>query len=484
MTVAEQYDNDQDSMVWDGMDRPPAQAVSPDRAPGLAQDFDRMLPHDLAAEKSALGGMLLSKQAITDVAETIKVDDYYRPAHGLIHKVIVEMLAAGVEAVDPVTVAGELGRRGDLAKAGGPDYLHGLVNAVPTAANAEYYAEIVREQAVFRRLVEAGTRIAGMGYAARGDVDEVAAQAAAQVSAVVETRDRENDGFFSIADNLGQSLDMIQAAGSRKTITGIPSGFADLDALTHGWQPGQVIVVGARPGMGKSTLGLDFARACAIHHGTPAAFVSLEMNQVTELNLRLLSAEARVALHHLRSGHMSDEDWTRVARRVPDITAAPLYINDSVKSMSDIQAKLRRLKNRHPDLGLVIIDYLQLIETASKRDRGDSRQEEVSGISRKIKLLAGELNVAIVLLSQLNRGPEQRTDRKPLVSDLRESGAIEQDADIVILLHREDDRDRESARAGEADLIVGKHRGGPKAQISVAFQGHYSRFVDMTRDVT
>ncbi|MDH6134589.1 replicative DNA helicase [Kitasatospora sp. MAA4] len=773
---------------------------------GGMEGFERVPPQDLAAEQSVLGGMLLSKDAIADVVEVLKPLDYYRPAHELIHSAILDLYARG-EPADPITVASELTKRGELARVGGPGYLHTLVNSVPTAANAEYYAEIVHERAVLRRLVEAGTRIAGMGYAAEGDVDEIVNAAQAEIYAVTEQRTSED--YAPLADIMEGALDEIEAIGSRNgQMSGVPTGFADLDALTNGLHPGQMIVIAARPAMGKalaldtplptptgwttmgevqpgdylldatgkptrvvaatevmtgrpcyemsfddgttviadadhqwltdtrasrksaqaaaagynrtqrtfasvkttkeiagtlhcdtadqrtnhsvqnaapldlphrdlpvppytlgawlgdghskaarltsadpeivqrvadegfeihpvgasislgnkhipqeylrssvaqrrellaglldtdgtvtntgsvqfavtsralaegfrelvlslgyrcgmtakrvagrseesstayivtftptdevfglerkqsvhsarrrtstprlkqrfvtdareidsvpvrcvqvdnpdhmylatrsmvpthnSTLALDFSRACSITNGLPSVIFSLEMGR-NEIAMRLLSAEARVALHHMRSGNMTDDDWTRVARRMPDVTAAPLFIDDSPNlSMMEIRAKCRRLKQRQ-DLKLVVIDYLQLMQSGGSR-RAESRQQEVSDMSRNLKLLAKELEVPVIALSQLNRGPEQRTDKKPMVSDLRESGSIEQDADMVILLHREDAYEKESPRAGEADLIVAKHRNGPTATITVAFQGHYSRFVDMTRD--
>jgi len=442
--------------------------------------FERVPPQDLAAEQSVLGGMLLSKDAIADVVEILKPADYYRPAHELIHGAILDLYARG-EPADPITTAGELTKRGELTRVGGASYLHTLVNSVPTAANAEYYAEIVHERAVLRRLVEAGTRIAGMGYAAEGDVDEIVNAAQAEIYAVTEQRT--NEDYAPLADIMEGALDEIEAIGSRAgQMSGVPTGFADFDQLTNGLHPGQMIVIAARPAMGKSTLALDFARACSIHNNLPSVIFSLEMGR-NEIAMRLLSAEARVALHHMRSGNMTDDDWTRVARRMPDVTNAPLYIDDSPNlSMMEIRAKCRRLKQRN-DLRLVVIDYLQLMQAGGSR-RAESRQQEVSDMSRNLKLLAKELELPVIALSQLNRGPEQRTDKKPMVSDLRESGSIEQDADMVILLHREDAYEKESPRAGEADLIVAKHRNGPTATITVAFQGHYSRFVDMTRDVT
>ncbi|MDF4251686.1 replicative DNA helicase [Streptomyces sp. WMMB303] len=835
-------------------------------AEGPAGGFERVPPQDLEAEKSVLGGMLLSKDAIADVVEVLKGVDFYRPAHETVYQAILDLYAKG-EPADPITVTAELTRRGEIARVGGPGYVQALVQAVPTAANAEYYAEIVHERAILRRLVEAGTRITQMGYAADGDVDDIVNGAQAEIYAVTEQRTSED--YLPLGDIMEGALDEIEAIGSRSgQMTGVPTGFTDLDSLTNGLHPGQMIVIAARPAMGKalaldtplptpsgwttmgevkvgerlldahgratrvtaatevmtdrpcyevrfddgtvlvadaehqwltdtrasrraareaarsgdgrppqdlpavrttrqlaetlhstsdrrldhsvrntapldlperqlplapyslgawlggspdgdvafdvdsatdddgaadtlrvttdepevllqlgadgyatsrightsshafhppgapvpsgsartvlrtmgmteskriprsylrasepqrrallaglldthgtvgeagavsfavtrrqfaedfrelllglgyrcawttrrlrdgggdeehegqglcedhgprvdsptgpvlheitfttpdevfrlerkrllhkerrpahapradarfitevrpvpsvpvrcvqvdnadslylagramvpthnSTLALDFARACSIKHTMPSVIFSLEMGR-NEIAMRLLSAEARVALHHMRSGSMTDEDWTRLARQMPQVTDAPLYIDDSPNlSMMEIRAKCRRLKQRN-DLQLIVIDYLQLMQTGGSR-RPESRQQEVSEMSRNLKLLAKELEVPVIALSQLNRGPEQRTDKKPMVSDLRESGSIEQDADMVILLHREDAYEKESPRAGEADLIVAKHRNGPTATITVAFQGHYSRFVDMAQ---
>ncbi|ANZ17499.1 replicative DNA helicase [Streptomyces noursei] len=442
-----------------------------------AGGFERVPPQDLDAEQSVLGGMLLSKDAIADVVEVLKGEDFYRPAHELVFQAILDLYAKG-EPADPITIAAELTKRGEIARVGGASYLHTLVQSVPTAANAEYYAEIVHERAVLRRLVEAGTRITQMGYAADGDVDEIVNKAQAEIYAVTEQRTSED--YLPLGDIMEGALDEIEAIGSRQgQMTGVPTGFTDLDALTNGLHPGQMIVIAARPAMGKSTLALDFARACSIKNNLPSVIFSLEMGR-NEIAMRLLSAEARVALHHMRSGSMTDDDWTRLARRMPDVSAAPLYIDDSPNlSMMEIRAKCRRLKQRN-ELKLVVIDYLQLMQSGGSK-RAESRQQEVSDMSRNLKLLAKELELPVIALSQLNRGPEQRTDKKPMVSDLRESGSIEQDADMVILLHREDAYEKESPRAGEADLIVAKHRNGPTATITVAFQGHYSRFVDMAQ---
>ncbi|WP_326800291.1 replicative DNA helicase [Streptomyces sp. NBC_01808] len=857
--------------------RPDQPAPEDPWGPGAPAAFERVPPQDLDAEQSVLGGMLLSKDAIADVVEVLKGHDFYRPAHETVYTAILDLYARG-EPADPITVSAELTKRGELARVGGASYLHTLVQSVPTAANAEYYAEIVHQRAILRRLVEAGTRITQMGYAADGEVDDIVNSAQAEIYAVTEQRTAED--YLPLGEIMEGALDEIEAIGSRSgQMSGVPTGFTDLDSLTNGLHPGQMIVVAARPAMGKalaldtplptptgwttmgevrvgdylldakgrptrvvaatdvmrgrpcyevefsdgakivadadhqwltwdrstrkaydhaapgaaaypddwpswsrrpssarpyaagerdqmrawrsagltsaqigarlgrtatavqqqwnrpepesrvlrprttaeiagtlrvhgmhnhaipaaqplacpeaelpvdpyvlgyllgdgdttgngrvacdpqdrewlmrefraagheaipygsaghfgvrgltetwrslnlsagkhippaylrasfeqrlalvqglvdsdgyvdghgayrftntnrvlidgfrelvvtlgcvpqihgrtgrtragrscadswdvivptslplarmprkarsarrqwkreqvtryikavtpldsvpvrcvqvenpdhlylasrsmvpthnSTLALDFARACSIKNNLPSVIFSLEMGR-NEIAMRLLSAEARVALHHMRSGSMTDDDWTRLARRMPEVTGAPLYIDDSPNlSMMEIRAKCRRLKQRN-DLQMIVIDYLQLMQTGGSR-RPESRQQEVSEMSRNLKLLAKELEVPVIALSQLNRGPEQRTDKKPMVSDLRESGSIEQDADMVILLHREDAYEKESPRAGEADLIVAKHRNGPTATITVAFQGHYSRFVDMAQ---
>jgi replicative DNA helicase len=436
-------------------------------------DFERTPPNDIAAEQCVLGGMLLSKDAISDVLEVIHPRDHYRPAHQILHEVILDLYGRG-EPADAVTVAAELTRRGELARVGGADYLHTVIASVPTAANAGYYARIVRERSVMRRLVEVGTKIVQLGYTGDGEADQLVDQAQAEVYAITDRRI--NEDYLPLSEIMPGALDEIEAIGSRGGgMTGVPTGFADLDSLTNGLHPGQMIVIAARPALGKSTLALDLARSATVKHGMATVIFSLEMSR-NEITMRLLSAEARIALHTMRTGQLNDDDWTRLARRMSEVADAPLYIDDSPNmSMMEIRAKCRRLKQRQ-DLRMVIIDYLQLM---SSPKRVESRQQEVSEMSRALKLLAKELEVPVIAVSQLNRGPEQRTDKRPMISDLRESGSIEQDADMVILLHREDAYERESPRAGEADLIVAKHRNGPTATVTVAFQGHYSRFVDM-----
>jgi len=424
--------------------------------------------------------MLLSKDAIADVIEVLRPGDFYRPAHQTVYDTVLDLYGRG-EPADPVTVAAELTRDGTLAKVGGAPYLHTLIASVPTAANAAYYAEIVRERAILRRLVEAGTKVVQLGYGAAsgmgGDVDEVVDRAQQAVYDVTERRT--SDDYFRLEDVLQQAFDEIEAMGSRGSeLYGVSTGFRELDELTNGLHAGQLVVVAGRPAMGKSTLGMDFLRAASIKHQMTSVLFSLEMGR-SEITMRLLSAEAQIWLSNLRTGKMTDADWNRLARRMGEIAQAPLFIDDSPNmSMMEIRAKARRLKQRH-DLKLVVVDYLQLM-TSPKRV--ENRQQEVAEMSRSLKLLAKELEVPVVAISQLNRGAEQRQDKRPQMSDLRESGAIEQDADMVILLHREDAYEKESPRAGEADLIVAKHRNGPTKDVVVLSQLHYSRFVDMQQN--
>jgi replicative DNA helicase len=546
-----------------------AQGGHEERNPEMA--FDRTPPQDIAAEQCVLGAMLLSKDAIADVSETIRGTDFYRPAHELVYDAITDLYSRG-EPADAITVAAELTKRGEMARIGGAPYLHTLVASVPMAANAGYYAHIVREKAILRRLVEAGTKIVQIGYAGEGQVDDVVDQAQAEIYQVTEKRSSED--YAPLKDIMEATLDEIEAIDSRgDAMVGVPTGFTDLDELTNGLHPGQMIIVAARPAMGKalaldtplptptgwttmgevavgdlligadgrptrvvaatdvmvdrpcyeltfsdgstiiadaehqwivsgslgkpviqttsvlydamaadsalapvipgsavdgdsddrriewidpvasvpvrcvevdnadhlylagktgvpthnSTLGLDFARSASIKHGLTSCIFSLEMSR-TEITMRLLSAEAKVPMHHMRNGKMSDEDWAKLARKMGEISEAPLFIDDSPNlTMMEIRAKARRLKQRH-NLKLIVLDYLQLMTSGKKVE---SRQVEVSEFSRSIKLLAKELEVPIVAIAQLNRGSEQRADKRPMVSDLRESGCLTADTRLM-----------------------------------------------------
>lgn len=436
----------------------------------------RTMPHDDVAEQSVLGGMLLSKDAIADVVESLRASDFYKPAHETIYEAILSLYGHGSPA-DAITVADELKKRGELTRVGGAAYLHTLIASVPTAANAQYYAEIVKEHAIMRRLIEAGTKIAQLGYANETEVDALVDQAQAEIYAVTDGNAKED--YVSFSEALEATMREIDANSNRPDgVYGVPTDFIELDELTGGLHGGQMIVIAARPGVGKSTLALDIARSAAIHHHMATVFFSLEMSR-TELAMRILSAEGKISMGRLKKGDLDTEGWTNLATLQGRIDSAPLFIDDSPNmTLMEIRAKCRRLKQRN-DLKLVVLDYLQLMSSGKKVE---SRQQEVSEFSRSLKLLAKELDVPVIALSQLNRGSEQRTDKRPMVSDLRESGSIEQDADMVILLHREDMYNPDSDRVGEADMIIAKHRGGPTRTIPLAFSGKYSRFNNMANE--
>ncbi|WP_448073968.1 replicative DNA helicase [Georgenia yuyongxinii] len=536
---------------------------------GSREAFDRTPPQDIAAEQSVLGGMLLSKDAIADVVEELRGNDFYRPAHEMVYEAILDLYGRG-EPADAVTVAAELAKRGEIARVGGAPYLHTLISSVPTAANAGYYARIVREQAVLRRLVEAGTRIVQLGYSTDGgDVDDLVNSAQAEVYAVTERRTSED--YVPLRDTINLTMEEIEHAANRgEGMTGVPTGFTDLDTLTNGLHGGQMIIIAARPAIGKalaldttlptptgwttmgevqvgdeliaadgtatkvvaatevmvdrpcyeltfddgttivadaqhewmttapgdgagalrttediarsmshgvhglahtvataertwriisvkavssvpvrcvqidhpshlylasrakipthnSTLALDICRSASIKHGLTSVIFSLEMGR-TELTMRLLSAEAQVPLQNMRKGTMREEDWTRMATAMSRVSEAPLFIDDSPNmSLMEIRAKCRRLKQKH-DLKLVVVDYLQLMSSGK---RVESRQQEVSEFSRALKLLAKEIEVPVIAVAQLNRGPEQRGDKKPMMSDLRESGCLTADTRVM-----------------------------------------------------
>jgi replicative DNA helicase len=436
---------------------------------------DRVLPNDQQAEQSVLGGMLLSQDAVADVFEYIGAHDFYAPKHELIFSAIYSLYGRG-EPTDVITVTAELTRTGNLVRAGGADYLHSLTSVVPTAANAGFYAKIVQEKAVLRRLVEAGTSIASMGYTNEGEVEDLVNQAQAEIYAVGSSAFSED--YVPLNVSLEAAVEEIELAQKRGgEMAGIATGFYELDKLTHGLHGGQLIILAARPGVGKSTLALDFARHAAIKQKNPVLFFSLEMSRA-EIALRLLSAEADVRLQNMRGGNVGQDEWKKLANVRGNLNDSPLFIDDSANlTLVEIRAKCRRLASSL-GLKLIVIDYIQLLTSGKKVE---SRQQEVSEFSRSLKLLAKELNVPVIAISQLNRNSEQKTDKKPEISHLRESGSLEQDADVVILLHREDMGVKDSPRAGEADIILAKQRSGPTDTVAVLFQGAYSRFMNMSK---
>jgi len=433
----------------------------------------RALPSDMLAEQSTIGGMLLSAEAVAEVFEVVKGIDFYAPKHEIIFDAVVALYGKG-EPTDIITVTAELTKQGNLVRAGGADYLHTLTSIVPTAASSAYYATIVRDKAILRRLVEVGTRIAQMGYANEGEIEDVVNQAQADVYAVASAGMGEE--FSTLGDSLQAAIDEIEAASNRGgEMVGVPTGFTELDELTHGLHPGQLIIVAARPAVGKSTLCVDFVRNAAIRYNKPAILFSLEMNRA-EIAMRMLSAETSIPMQAMRKGSVENSEWAKIVGVRAQLNNAPLYIDDSPNlTLVEIRAKCRRLVKQY-GLQLIVIDYLQLLTSGKKVE---SRQQEVSEFSRALKLLAKELKVPVIAISQLNRKSEDTKDKKPEISQLRESGSLEQDADVVILLHREGIGEKDHPRAGEADLILAKQRNGPTGTVIVGFQGKYSRFANL-----
>jgi replicative DNA helicase len=437
--------------------------------------IDHTPPQDLAAEQCVLGGMLLSKDTIGDVIDVIGSKDLYRPIHATIFDAIVALYSRG-EPVDAITVADHLTVTRDLARVGGAPYLHTLLEAVPTAANAAYYARIVKEKAEQRRLIEIGTKVVQIGHQGRRDADDDPVDRAGQL--FFDAVGERDTGAVSTVDLIKETFDEIQAAG-RGDNPGLPTGLYDLDdLLSGGLRGGQLILIAGRPGSGKSVASMDVARHNALRHGKGVEVFNLEMSR-SEVMMRVLSAECGVPFTQIRRGQLTDGEWDRLLERGGEISESGLHIDDfASQTLTGIRARARRRAQRG-DLDLIVVDYLQLMTVGR---RVESRQQEVAEISRGLKLLAKELNVPVIACSQLNRGPEQRTDKRPGLSDLRESGSQEQDADIVILLHRPDYHDKESERAGEVDFIVAKHRGGPTDTVTASAQLHMMRFQSFALD--
>ena len=446
--------------------------VSEGAQPGSS--YERVPPQNVDAEMSVLGGMMLSKDAIADVIEILRSADFYRPAHASVYEVVIELFGRG-EPADAVTVGAELKKKGELERIGGLPYLHTLVATVPTAANAAYYARIVREQAQLRSLVEAGTRIVQLGYTTDGaDVEGLINLAQSEVFAISEQR--QTTDYTTLEEIVPDLYEELERNANRDGgLDGVPTGFSELDSKLNGLRAGQMIIIAARPGGGKSTLAMDICRSAAVHNNMASAYFSLEMNR-TELSMRLLAAESKVFLDRMIKGELETRDWQAIARTLDKISQAPLIVDDSPNmTMGEIRAKSRRMKQQH-GIQLIVIDYLQLLTSGGKAV--ESRQQEVSDFSRSIKLLAKELEIPIVAVAQLNRDSERRNDRRPQVADLRESGSLEQDADVVLLIHRDDMFNKDSDRRGLAEIIIGKQRSGPTGTLELEFQGQYARFAE------
>src|SRR3989441_7637307 len=434
---------------------------------------ERVPPHNLEAEESVLGSMMLSAEAIAAVVDVVKGEDFYRSSHQRIYEAMLAIYARG-EPVDAITAVEELKRRHALDGVGGPLYVYNLVESVPTPASAAYYAHIVADHALLRRLIKAASDIMSKAYAVPGDPRRAADEAEALVYAV--SRHREQDQAVPLGTLVDESMSALEHIQQRDSaFAGIPSGFVDLDNQLSGLQRGNLLVIAARPGIGKSSFVTNIARNVALD-GSPVAMFSLEMSRF-EIGMRLLCGQARVGWDRVRTGRMATNEWTRIVEAAEVLHEAPLYIVDSGNvTIVDIRAKARRLRSSRQGLGLIIVDYLQLM---SGHIRVDNRQQEVAEISRSLKLLAKELEIPVIAVSQLNRNPETRADKRPQLSDLRESGAIEQDSDIVMFIHRDDSDD--PTVKGKADIIVAKHRNGPTQTVPLTFLPHLTLFRNFAR---
>jgi replicative DNA helicase len=434
---------------------------------------DRIPPQNIEAEQAVLGAIFLQPSSLTLASELLIPEDFYRASHQKIYNAMLELSDKG-EPVDLVTVTSELADVNLLEEVGGVSYLSDLANSVPTAANIEYYGKIVEEKSILRRLIRTATGIAQDGYSREDEVEVLLNEAEKTIMAVAQ---RKNAGAFqNIKDVLVQTYDNIELLHDRKgDVTGIPTGFLELDKMTAGFQRNDLIIVAARPSVGKTAFALNIAQNVATKTDENVAIFSLEMG-ADQLVMRMLCAEGNIDAQRLRTGSLTPEDWGKLTMAMGSLSNAGIYIDDTPGiRVSEIRAKCRRLK-QESGLGMVLIDYLQLIQGSG---RSDNRQQEVSEISRTLKELARELKVPVIALSQLSRGVEQRQDKRPMMSDIRESGSIEQDADIVAFLYRDDYYDKESENQNIIEIIIAKQRNGPVGTVSLAFVKEYNKFVNL-----
>lgn len=438
----------------------------------MTAEIERVPPQSVEAEQSVLGAIMLDREALYTVLETLRADDFYREAHRMIYRAILDLNERG-EAIDLLTVTEELRRRGELEAAGGVAYLTSLTGDVPSVANAGYYARLVAEKAALRSLVQAASRITEMAFSESGSVDQILDEAERLIFEVAGGRRR--SGFVTIKDVLLQTFEQLERLSTHKgEVTGVPT-FHDLDRLLSGLQPSDLIICAARPGMGKTSFCLNIAQQVAVKKKLPVAIFSLEMSR-EQLVQRMLAAEAMVEQQRLRTGYLTEDDWARLVNAAGILGEAPIYIDDTPAiSALEVRARARRLQSES-GLGLVVVDYLQLMQA---HRRVDNRQQEIALISRAMKSLARELNVPVMVLSQLNRGVEQRQDKRPVMADLLESGAIEADADVIIFLYRPQYYDPDTDKKGIAEVIVAKHRNGPVGTVEMAFLPEFTKFVDL-----
>jgi replicative DNA helicase len=436
----------------------------------------KLPPQNLEAEQSVLGGILIENYAINKVMEVLGADDFYRESHRKIYKALID-LSERDEPADSITLTNELRKNGHLDTVGGASYIASLIDSVPTAANIEYYVKIIKEKAILRKLIQTSTEIITQSYEDRGDVESFLDEAERAIFDISENRVRPS--FYPIKDVIKDSFKILERLYEKKElVTGIPSGFKELDRMTAGFQPSDLIIVAGRPSMGKTAFCLNVAQYAAIQKKIPIAIFSLEMSK-EQLGIRMLCSEAHVEGTKLRSGFLTESDWPRLTIAAGNLSDALIYIDDTAAlTILELRAKARRLKTEKGGLGMMIVDYLQLMKG---RTRVESRQQEISEISRSLKALAKELNIPVIAVSQLSRKTEERTGNRPQLSDLRESGAIEQDADLILLIYRDEvyNRSPENPNRGKAELIIGKQRNGPIGQIELAFLDKFTTFKEL-----
>jgi len=433
--------------------------------------LEKIPPQNLEAEQSVLGSMLIEKEAILRAMEILRPEDFYRDAHRGIFETIISMYDRG-EAIDLVTVSENLRQRGILEDIGGLAYLTMLANAVPTAANVEHYAKIVEEKSLLRQLINAATRIAARGYEGTEDVNELLDWAE---QSIFNLSQRHNQGgFAALKDVLMEAFEHIEQLYAKKGgVTGVPTGYTQFDEMTSGLQPSDLIIIAARPSQGKTTLAMNMARNAAVNYKVPVAVFSLEMSK-EQLAVRLLCSEAGVDMQRLRTGYLRESDWKPLSVALGRLGDSQIFIDDTPGcGIMELRARARRLKAEH-NIGLIVVDYLQLVQT---RGKFENRQQEISEISRSLKSLARELNVPVIACSQLSRAVEQREKKRPQLSDIRESGAIEQDADLVCFIHS----DPESEEKNVVELIIAKQRNGPTGSIELYFRREVGRFENIDR---
>ena len=441
----------------------------------------RVPPHSVQGEQSVLGGLMLNSEAWNEISDKISSEDFYRREHQLIFKAM-RALSEADQPLDVVTIAEELERRAELNDVGGMPYLGMLANETPTASNVPAYARIVREQSVMRQLIKVGNKIADSGYRPEGrPVDDLLDQAETEVFKIAEQKDKGRQGFQDIQALLTKTVDKIdELFNSDDALTGVSSGFSDFDGRTSGLQKADLVIVAGRPSMGKTTFAMNMCENVAIGAGVPVAIFSMEM-PAEALTMRMISSLGRINQQAVRSGKLEDDDWPRVTSAVNILSQAKIFIDDSAAlTPNEIRARCRRLQKEHGQLGMVMVDYLQLMRAP---EAGDNRVNEISAISRGLKALAKELNSPVVALSQLNRSLEQRPNKRPVMSDLRESGAIEQDADLIVFIYRDEVYNEDSPDKGKAEIIIAKQRNGPIGTVNLTFQGQFTRFDNFARDV-